>query len=236
MSHSDQPSVVFASVTAVGKSNVTAFAQLRTSLTQQRIESAVMFAKHAHSIEQANETNRTGDYRGYVIASITECGAFLESIVSEFLYNILEDCSNVSILNDELKRTFKAVAEFIERMNGVVGKFDKILELCQVGAIPKGGFPSQDVASVIELRNLLVHYKPRWQAAGQRSRDRIGQLEGRFATNPFIAAGNPFFPDRCLSYGCTKWAIEACLAFSDEFYTLIQTVPPYDSIRSKLVL
>ena len=33
-----------------------------------------------------------------------------------------------------------------------------------------------------------------------------------------------FFPDRCLGYGCAKWAIVSARAFADEFYNRMGVV------------
>jgi hypothetical protein len=209
--------------------------KIRSSLIEQRIFSAVMFAKQAGNLEkqfnkETVEKYTIKEHRGYVIAAITECGAFLESTISEFLCNIKDDCSQVPILNDQLKHVFKVMFEDIEKMSGVINKFNKVLELCQISPINLGENPGQDAETVIDLRNNLVHYKPKWRGdtpSNERKEKRISQLEKRLNSNPFIE-GNPFFPHQCLSYDCAKWAIETCIQFNDQFHVRIQMKPPYD--------
>jgi len=42
-----------------------------------------------------------------------------------------------------------------------------------------------------------------------------------FSANPFYATGNAFLPDRCLGYGCARWAVETSVEFVNEFWKRI---------------
>jgi hypothetical protein len=57
----------------------------------------------------------------------------------------------------------------------------------------------------------------------------------RFSVNPFTGDRDPFFPDRCLSHGCTVWAWNAALMFCDEFFNRVGVKPVYDSQRHTLI-
>jgi hypothetical protein len=62
----------------------------------------------------------------------------------------------------------------------------------------------------------------------------IKSLRGKFSTIPWIGNNNPFFPDKCLSYGCARWAVESSFAYSDEFYKKLGVPAPYEHIRQYL--
>jgi hypothetical protein len=84
------------------------------------------------------------------------------------------------------------------------------------------------------LRNSLVHFKPRWQSGD--STDKLSErlLQKHFVPNPFTSDGNPFFPDRCLGHGCTKWAWTAALKFADEFFRRLDVEPAYEPFRAEI--
>jgi hypothetical protein len=80
----------------------------------------------------------------------------------------------------------------------------------------------------------LLHFKPEW-STGQKEHGKIAdRLQGKFPESPFWASGNPFFPDKCLGYGCAKWATEACERFMDEFCDRMDIPSRFDHIRSEL--
>jgi hypothetical protein len=100
----------------------------------------------------------------------------------------------------------------------------------------------QDTDSLIALRNVLIHYKPEWVGTDDVAEKTIfSRLKSKLGSkksllNPFASPGDAFFPKKCLSHGCAKWAINATLEFADKFFRRLKLVPPYDHWRSKLKL
>ena len=46
------------------------------------------------------------------------------------------------------------------------------------------------------------------------------QLKGKFVLNPFFEnSSNPFYPYKCLSYGCAYWSILSSYNFVEDFYS-----------------
>lgn len=213
--------------------------RLRSSLTTQRLQSAVLFAHWAKLIEEQRPLGAEIDHRAYVIASITESAAFLEATASEFLCNVLDEVplSWIPDLSKDAKQKFNEKYGVLE-WKPVVDKFKSILKICGKEAISLGSQPGQDCKTLIELRNSLTHYKPRWRATGPEipveEDNRIGALEGGFSNNPFVSENNPFFPDRILGFGCSKWAIDTAVKYADEFYSRFQVRPPYEDIRDRV--
>lgn len=57
-------------------------------------------------------------------------------------------------------------------------------------------------------------------------------LAGKFATNQLTGAGNPFYPDKVLGAGCDRWAINAAVAFADEFLHRLGIAATYEHVCS----
>jgi hypothetical protein len=92
----------------------------------------------------------------------------------------------------------------------------------------RGAQPYQDAQALVNLRNELVHYKPQFRTGASEEPVEVakwikGLADKRFSVNPFTGDQNPFFPDRCLSHGCTVWAWNAALMFCDEFSTELES-------------
>lgn len=121
-------------------------------------------------------------------------------------------------------------------------KYQKILKLADKSKFNKGTQPYQDVKLVTQLRNSLVHYKPEWSNTVLNTKlevikvedSFIDKLKGKFELCPFVAPANAFFPDKCLGYGCAKWAIDSILKFTDEFLERMAIRTQYALIRYRL--
>ena len=91
----------------------------------------------------------------------------------------------------------------------------------------QGNRPYQDVAAMIDLRNSLTHFKPEWEDEADRHQKLSERLRGRFTPSPFLSDAL-IFPRRWATYGATKWAVESCLSFAEEFEGLADLGPKYD--------
>jgi hypothetical protein len=113
----------------------------------------------------------------------------------------------------------KAMWTAIEDRETVLKKYEIAL-IANTGAeFDKGASDYQDVASLIKLRNALVHAKPEWYDQQKEYRKLEDRLKGKFIESPFLPASAQFFPQRCMSHGCAKWAVLSSLAFIDGFST-----------------
>ena len=75
---------------------------------------------------------------------------------------------------------------------------------------------------LIDLRNMLVHFKPEWDNDQKKHKEVEKKLKGRFELNPFWPKNNPiFFPFKCLSHGCANWAVGSSMRFILQFFALI---------------
>lgn len=114
-----------------------------------------------------------------------------------------------------------------ERKLKLIEKYEKALCIVKSESFDRGAEPYQSAASLISLRNALIHYKPEWIGTGESYNNTINEklrqkLENKIKKlNPMTPEGSLFFPHRCLGYGCAKWAVESSLNFSNEFFSKI---------------
>lgn len=81
----------------------------------------------------------------------------------------------------------------------------------------QGKSPFQGADALIKLRNALVHFKPEWHDEQELHKKIELRLKDKFPINPFIGVNGVFFPQQCMSYGCTKWAVSTALMFMKDF-------------------
>jgi hypothetical protein len=179
------------------------------------------------------------EHRSYVIASILSSVAFLEASINE-LYASASD-PIIKEVGGELAEAERSrladVAEFIER-DRTLARFQLTLHLLGKEPFDRGRQPYQNADTLVKLRNELVHYKPRHRSGGDQFTNSDKWLQSlyqkKFSPNPFTGTANPFFPDRCLSHGCTVWAWNAALAFANDFFSRVGVTPIHDAHRELL--
>lgn len=62
------------------------------------------------------------------------------------------------------------------------------------------------------------------------------KFRGKFSLNPLTGAKTPFFPIRCMGYGCAKWAVESSIRFVDNCCSRLEVQPGFDLIRDSLAV
>ncbi len=230
---------------------------VRVHISPDLLFSAFNFAKMCHELELKGESDddlKTEKHTSYVMASILSAVAFLESTINEFYYVATDKVLEIGRMPEEYRDKLSAlwIVKSFRRGARILEKYQSALLLLNKEAFDEGNEPFQSVKILIDLRNALVHYVP--QTAVIRPdplSDQIGDLEkklkGRFEANPFIPkfpvisssqperrADYPFFPERCLGYGCSKWAANCCLSFVNDFFDRVKVNWHYKHILSKL--
>ena len=193
-------------------------------------------------------------HASYVTASILSAVAFLESTINEFYY----------VANDKVLETKRMPEEYRDKLSAlwtverfrkgakILEKYQSALKLLNLKQFDEGKDPFQSVNLLIDLRNALVHYRPETTVIRPNpSNYQISYLErklrNKFKPNPFVpkfpvypssqpsrTADYPFFPERCLGYGCAKWASISCLSFVNDFFGRINLDWHYQQILPKL--
>ena len=123
----------------------------------------------------------------------------------------------------------------------ILKKYEIALTLTGKSSFDKGSNPAQNIASLIQLRNYLMHFEPEWieiqPGIGKNGVEHkfSKMLKGKFAENPMAQKGDSFFPERCFGHGCASWAITNSIAFTDEFFRKFEMPPPYMAIKCELM-
>lgn len=174
----------------------------------------------------------------YAITSFISSFSAVETNINEFIKSI-EDRDVESAVTEFDDSHFRNIKEFLSAYSrdfykdlSTLDKYQLILVNCNIEPFNTGREPYQSINTVRKLRNYFVHHEPRWVDAEEDELpdSNLGrELKTKnFEEVPYIDGDSrPYFPDRCLSYGCAKWVLKSSLKFINEFYNKIGTNPPY---------
>jgi hypothetical protein len=198
----------------IGPVQLNATGRVRTNFANKHLMNAHRFAVVVHGVERQNVGQ--------------PFGAFIDEISANVVASVMSSVAAVEAYVNEVR--FEAASHFPHQPPELVASCLQLIErqsirerlnfLSVLNARQKPDFgrePGQSVAALIDLRNALVHFQPEWPDE-QEGHARLGKrLEGRFALSPFYDDSAPTFPDRCMSYGCARWAVERVGQFLVEF-------------------
>jgi hypothetical protein len=162
-----------------------------------------------------------------VLGGIVFSVAFIEATINEFFLMGIEEAEPYLLgYNKAYVEALKAVWGSNTESLNILQKYELALAVCKRPAFSRGMNPYQDMAAVIKLRNAIVHYKQGWRRADEELA--IEQvLDGKFQESAFATQYEPFFPARCLSYGCARWCVLSARAFVDKFFALMSMAASY---------
>lgn len=224
----------------------TVTAKVKSMMSPSLIQSAVFLAEEAKLLEQQHAGTPWGEvqevfarHRSFVLGSLFSSVTFMEAAINEFISDATDTRQNIeeSVGTDNTNWLSALWNSNFIRHTSVLDKYQIVLEGLGRPRFDKGRNPYQDVATVVRLRNELVHYKPEF-LAGPESGHWTDSLRPKFAPNALFPAGsgNADFPGRLLGHGCAEWAAESSLSFADAFFAQIGVQPKYEQVRDRLKL
>jgi hypothetical protein len=217
-----------------------------TDFSTQHYSSASIFASRAAELETkySAASYPRGTYvehQAYASGGILAAVAFLEAYVNE----LFERCA-APYSSPSAKGLSDAEEELLGRMwrrgvprtarYAILEKFDIALALLGREVFDRGAEPYQSAASLVRLRNALVHFEPEDYPVESPYSEPIERadmpnlqkdLAGRFDLNPLARDDYPFFPDKCLSAGCVSWTISSSYSFGEAFLSRLGVVESY---------
>lgn len=210
----------------------------------QHVQSAALFARHAYAIETSGKTKLSdkllAEQKAYVTGAIFSSIAFLEATINEFFDDVIDGPEeHLKALNSEEKtilgETWKKDLFQMARLP-MINKFQIALMLMKRGLLNPGAYPVQDVQLLVDIRNDLIHWKPKTESISpvDSTKEREDRCRGRFNFNSLLP-NNAFFPGRCLGHGCAEWAVKASIAMVDLFWSKFGMKPRYDHVRNRLM-
>ena len=210
---------------------------MRNYLSTVHLWAAIHFAERAKALEfdPAARKGYNIEHAAYVVGSVTEAAAFLESAVNELFLDCRDGHqSYITGLSAADKNALAArwndwhAPEQRPRWIETLEKYQTALRSCGLRVFDKGLSPYQDAKLVMSLRNGLVHFTP--EDLSSDDRHELGDaLRAKFDSNKLFPepSGNPYFPSRCLGYGCAAWAVSSSRRFADEFFAKLRVSPNY---------
>jgi hypothetical protein len=226
------------------------------------LPSTIVFVNQAKEIETLEEDKRPitfyEDYNRYCYSAIIFSISFLESVINE-LYRDISDQSMWNIIQDKNQDISdnlhndiidsKKINQKKEYYNKNFGNYPKtlknyniLLDLANKPIFFRDSTYSEDIIYLFRIRNKLIHADFKWNRYNSQElcysdtdSEFFTQIfENKFKPNPFITGG-PYFPNRCIGYGCAKWALQTAVKFTDEFFLRMQMKPVYEHLNRKIM-
>ena len=218
---------------------------LKTYFSIQHIQAAAYFSRRTSRLERQHPTGTTSGAvrvvsRGYVSTTLFTAVAFLEALAGELYADAdLPDGGHLATLEPKTRQLIAEIGlvESVEK-SPVMSKFDLLLRAANREPVERGTSPAQDVATMIRLRNELVHYKAAWFDVGTEGEVRPGnlmesklvqQIRGRFS--PRAGSSGGLEADSWMGSGCTQWAVRSTIEYSDLMFARLRVVPTYEHVR-----
>lgn len=194
--------------------------QVINNFALQHFKAARLFHKHVLQIETQNTGKKHGPFfeeiRSYSSACILSSAAALEALINELF---ITQGGNLRVKLEEEQEGFE---QAFWSKNGIERK--PILKKYQIAlnTLNKSQFNESDLLyknadALIKLRNLLVHYKPTWDYHQGLRADLESSLNDQFLPSPFVNGESDFVSMKCMTAGCTNWAINTVTNFVKEF-------------------
>ena len=175
------------------------------------LQSAVELALLAVVEESRGGESHQGPRAACVIGAVICSAAFLECTIN----GLYEDAKRHTRRTNFHKALTSVWGEAFERLP-ILAKYQLALTLARKDIFQTGSEPYQSAEAVIELRNAIAH--PKEILESKKNQQKLeNRLRGRYKFGVEREHRKEFFPDRCLSADCAKWATSAAVQFVDEF-------------------
>ena len=218
---------------------------IRTYYSIQHLSSAILCAKKSSEIETQYsgkfDAVKNIEISSYVTSSIVSIASFVEAAINEFYCDVVDRSDRVIYIPEDLREQLKDIWNNEKSFNRkpALVKYNRALKVLEAKEFEDNTEIIQNIKLLFELRNALVHFKPESytmfssKAPSFDKQNKLSErLYGKFEMSPFFkASGNPFFPSKCLSYGCSSWGINNALIYVDEFHRKINLKPFYNHVR-----
>jgi hypothetical protein len=193
------------------------------------------FAALAKEIEKAQKGHRARfdiAHRVYVTNSIFSAVSFLEAAINELYQDVADAHGNYTAGLDPESKFLMSYFWDLHLRSPLLDKYQIAFAILRKEQFKKNGQLYENASLVVQLRNALIHYKPKTLGSGNEH-DLSKRLKNKFKENPLTGAGNPYFPDKCLGYECAAWAVRSAKDFADDFFASIGVEPKYRAVKFK---
>ena len=220
---------------------------IKTYYSIQHAQAAAYFARQASSIE-SNPDDETEQARvalhAYVASTLFSSVAFLEALANELYADAAQpDGGHLSALPERDRALIAELGatETIQKAP-VLSKFDLLLRGAGKAALPKDRAPYQVTATLIRLRNEIVHYKASFFDIGSEGMVRPGNFNDSNLSEqvrnlfPHRIKPRGWAADNWMSSGCARWAVTTAVTHADAVFHAMSIDPYYNHVRASLDL
>lgn len=209
---------------------------MATSPTRSAFEASLLrtahyFARAAQALDADGSALTPGkrqDRQALVIGAILTSVSFLEATLNA-AWDDLGKLNGLPRSWFRRRRNLACLAELGLPDNlrlPLLTRFDLTLAITNSKPLDPAVGPYQDNQGLILLRNAISHRKPEWELADtDGGRTLAGNLErrlhGKFKQDRAWKGSPPFFPNRCLSSDCARWAVASAQLFALKFFSLL---------------
>lgn len=184
------------------------------------------FSSKTHEIEIANAGQPFGNFWQevsiYCSSSILTAAASLEALINELfltpgpLQGAVEDFDTFFWGGEASVRRclpFKRTKRIRGlEMRPALEKYREAAKLLGASPLSKCDDPYRAADALVGFRNYLIHFKPLWDES-RRDEELEQFLNGRFQLSPFVDEGAEFLAKKCMSGGCSAWAVQTVVNF-----------------------
>ena len=213
-------------------------AQVRSNFTFNFLIGAKALSKIAEEIDKkgndATETERL-QHRAFVAGSIMQSVSALESEVWTLLnygpgHHLDKDDQDL-----ESKRILSIVSKCFDKKSIMI-KYDMVLQLFRGKKLDCEKERLQDLKLVIELRNEITHFKS-FFTNEMDSKKLFKKLQKKDSKPPsfYPHNGMNFFPNICLTFRRSEWALKTVILFIDYYYKELELKSPLDILDRQLI-
>ena len=206
-----------------------------TFLSETHFRLGIDLALRGKGVEDSGISDYTtrGKSKQYAIGAIVSAANSMEASINQFFNYEVEDTSSLSPLDlsDAERDNIISWWNPNSRMP-IVNKYQEALTRGGKDPFDTRANPYKDAELLNMLRNKVVHYKPNWIEIG--GPEQIEQIYGvKFPVNKLFKDYPTYFPNRCLGFGCAKWALETTYNIVEEFYRRMGKCGHFSSFLEK---
>jgi hypothetical protein len=208
---------------------------VRNYFSSHLLSSATRLANLAKQIEDRHTGMARFDleHRTYALSSIVSAVGFLEAMINELFQDAYDDHAPdggaITLLNTNTRQLMAEYWRAIEQgeRGRILDKYQALLRFAGQPVMEEGKQPFQHAKLAVQLRNAIVHFRPEDLSADEPAKMET-RLHSKFPDNRLMAgAGNPWWPDHCLGWGCADWAIRSVTALADHVVNAVDIRPNY---------
>ena len=166
------------------------------------------------------------EVRGLAMMAFISAAAFVESLINE-LFSQPSNGQRIAGIPPDAVRTMKVLWDEVPSFEraATLDKYQAALAAIGKPQAIKNSPTRQPVQTVLDLRNALLHYKPKWQGnTAQYMANQLSDVPRSRQLRP--GAG---FPNEVLNADSAEWACKVCVDFVDEWSGHMELTNPPDT-------